>query len=202
MESQLEFIKKSLHSSIEVKRHILSNDFLLCGIEAVAQVCATALRSGNKVLLAGNGGSAADAQHIAAEFVSRFMYDRPGLSALALTTDTSILTAIGNDYGYDRLFERQLEAHGRNGDVFIGITTSGNSPNVLRAIDRCSNLGITSVGLGGMSGEIQNRCDYVIAVPSLETPRIQEAHITIGHIICGIVESEIFPTTCSEVSVP
>lgn len=188
-----EFICRSLGESIAVKRCILENTELIDKIQAVATVCLTALRAGNRILLAGNGGSAADAQHIAAEFVSRFMYDRPGLSAMALTTDTSMLTAIGNDYGYERLFDRQLQANARRGDVFFGITTSGNSENVLRAISLCSELGVTSVGLAGNCGKIQEMCDYVISVPSSSTPRIQEAHITIGHIICGLVEAALFP---------
>lgn len=121
------------------------------------------------------------------------MYDRPGLPAMALTTDTSMLTAIGNDYGFERLFERQLEANARKGDLFIGITTSGNSANVLRAMARCRDLGVISVGFAGSGGKIQTMCDYLIAVPSDSTPRIQEAHITIGHIICGLVESAMFP---------
>jgi D-sedoheptulose 7-phosphate isomerase len=188
-----EFVRHSLSESIAVKQCILENTDLIDRIQAVATACQSALRAGNRILLAGNGGSAADAQHIAAEFVSRFMYDRPGLSAMALTTDTSMLTAIGNDYGYERLFERQLQANARQGDVFFGITTSGNSENVLRAISLCSELGVTSVGLTGNSGKIQSMCNYVISVPSSSTPRIQEAHIAIGHIVCGLVETALFP---------
>ena len=193
MESKIEVIRQALRDSLATKERILSDETLLAKIAGVAETCVQAFRNGNRVLVAGNGGSAADAQHIAAEFVSRFMYDRPGLPAMALSTDTSMLTAIGNDYGFERLFERQLEANGRRGDVFIGITTSGNSPNVLRAIRRCRDLGIVSVGLAGNGGEIQTLCDHLIAVPSNATPRIQEAHITIGHIICGLVEAAIFP---------
>jgi D-sedoheptulose 7-phosphate isomerase len=192
MESKLNYIQKSLQDSIETKQRILADKALMDTIAQVADVCVNAFRAGNRVLIAGNGGSAADAQHIAAEFVSRFMFDRPGLPAMALTTDTSMLTAIGNDYGFEKLFERQLEANGEKGDVFIGITTSGNSPNVLRAIARCRDLGIISVGLAGAGGKIQSMCDHVISVPSNETPRIQESHITVGHIICGMVEQVIF----------
>ena len=187
------YIKNSIADSVDVKNLILSNDDVLNAISNVASACIDVLKSGGRILIAGNGGSAADAQHIAAEFVSRFMYDRPGLPAMALTTDTSMLTAIGNDYGFERLFERQLEANARKGDLFIGITTSGNSANVLRAMARCRDLGVTSVGLAGNGGKIQTMCDYLIAVPSDSTPRIQEAHITIGHIICGLVESAMFP---------
>lgn len=188
-----EYIKKSLTDSVGVKLAILSDEVILGAISKVSATCVDVLKAGGRILIAGNGGSAADAQHIAAEFVSRFMYDRPGLPAIALTTDTSMLTAIGNDYGFERLFERQLEANARSGDIFIGITTSGNSPNVLRAIERCRDLGVSSVGLAGNGGKIQTMCDYLIAVPSPSTPRIQEAHITIGHIICGLVESAMFP---------
>lgn len=193
MESELNYIRQSFIDSVAVKQLILADEDFLVEIQHVADVCIKALRAGNRILLAGNGGSAADAQHIAAELVSRFMYDRPGLPAIALTADTSMLTAIGNDYGYDRLFERQLEANARKGDVFIGITTSGNSLNVLRAMECCRDLGVISVGLVGGGGRIQTMCDHLIAVPSSCTPRIQEAHITIGHIICGLVEKAIFP---------
>jgi D-sedoheptulose 7-phosphate isomerase len=163
-------------------------------IEAIARRCIAVLRGDNKVLLAGNGGSAADAQHLAAELVSRFNYDRPGLCAFALTTDTSALTAIGNDYGYERLFARQVEAVGRQGDVFFGISTSGRSPNILRALEECRRRGIVTVGLTGERGEVMAPlCDYCLRVPATATPKIQEAHITIGHIIFGLVEAEMFP---------
>ena len=193
MDSEMNYIKQSICDSIAVKQAILANESLLTTIKNVANVSTDALRRGNRILLAGNGGSAADAQHIAAEFVSRFMYDRPGLPSMALTTDTSMLTAIANDYGYEQLFVRQLEANARKGDVFIGITTSGNSSNVLRAFEICRGLGIISVGFAGNGGKIQSMCDYLISVPSDSTPRIQEAHITIGHIICGLVEVALFP---------
>lgn len=188
----MSYINDSLLESINTQRLVLEDQHLLNSIKEVALACIQAFQRGNRVILAGNGGSAADAQHIAAEFVSRFIFDRPALPALALTTDTSMLTSIANDYGYERLFERQLEANGRKGDVFIGITTSGNSSNVLFAIDRCRHLGIVSVGLAGAGGLIQDRCDHIIAVPSTSTPRIQESHITIGHIICGLVENAMF----------
>ena len=193
MDREMNYIKQSICDSIAVKQALLANESLLTTIKNVANVSTDALRRGNRILLAGNGGSAADAQHIAAEFVSRFMYDRPGLPSMALTTDTSMLTAIANDYGFEQLFVRQLEANARKGDVFFGITTSGNSPNVLRAFERCRGLGIISVGLAGNGGKIKSMCDYLISVPSSATPRIQEAHITIGHIICGLVETAMFP---------
>ena len=160
----------------------------------VVEVVANALESGRKVLLAGNGGSAADAQHLAAEIVSRMNYDRAPAAALALTTDSSVLTAIGNDYGYDRLFERQILGLGRPGDVFIAISTSGRSPNILRAIDAAREQRIVAVGFTGRTGgEMPPRCDLCLRVPSDSTPLIQQIHITAGHIICGLVEERLFP---------
>ena len=188
-----EIIRSEINDSISVKQKILEDVELLHLVDKVASECVEAYSRGNQVLLAGNGGSAADAQHIAAEFVSRYAFDRPGLPAIAFTTDTSILTAIGNDYGYEQVFRRQLQSNGRQGDIFIGISTSGNSPNVLAALQCARELGITAVGLTGR-GETKMRehCDYCIRVPSESTPRIQESHILIGHIICGIVESALF----------
>lgn len=185
-------IKSAITEAISVKEQILKDDHQLELIAKAAELCIAAYQRGNKIILAGNGGSAADAQHIAAEFVSRFQFDRPGLPALAITTDTSMLTAIGNDYGYERLFARQLEANGRAGDVFFGISTSGSSRNILFALERCHELNITTIGLTGARGQMGALCDICLRVPSTSTPRIQEAHITIGHIICGIVESALF----------
>jgi len=162
-------------------------------IQEVSLKCVEVYKNGNKTLIAGNGGSAADAQHIAGEFVSRFYFDRPGLASIALTTDTSILTAIGNDYGYEKLFSRQVQANGVKGDIFIGISTSGTSANVVEALKECKEKGIITVGLTGASGgKMAELCDYCIKVPSNETPRVQEAHILIGHIICAVVEEAIF----------
>ncbi len=151
-----------------------------------------AFQRGNRVIFAGNGGSAADAQHLAAEFVSRFEFDRPGLPSLSLATDTSMLTAIGNDYGYEKLFRRQLEAQARAGDVFVGITTSGRSKNILAAFEACKPLGVTSVALAGTGGELEDKADIVLRVPSGHTPRIQECHILIGHLLCAQVELAMF----------
>jgi D-sedoheptulose 7-phosphate isomerase len=193
MDSQMiKEIRAQIAASIAIKQEMLADAVLLDKLAEIADVCIAAFRRGNRVILAGNGGSAADAQHIAAEFVSRFEFDRPGLPSIALTTDTSMLTAIGNDYGFERLFLRQLEANGRSGDVFIGISTSGNSKNILLALEHCRRLGITSVGLTGEVGAMHSTCDYLIAVPSSRTARIQEAHILVGHIICGLVESTLF----------
>jgi len=182
-----------IKSSIEVKQTILFDSQLINTIEKAAEVITKTYQNNKKTLLAGNGGSAADAQHIAGEFVSRFYFDRPGIPSIALTTDTSILTAIGNDYGYEKLFSRQIQALGNEGDIFIGISTSGNSPNVVAALEECKKKGIYTIGLTGQAGgEMAELCDITIKVPSMETPRIQESHILIGHIICCIVEDIIF----------
>ncbi|MEQ1719202.1 MAG: D-sedoheptulose 7-phosphate isomerase [Hyphomicrobium sp.] len=160
----------------------------------VAELFIETLKGGNTLLFAGNGGSAADSQHIAGEFVSRFHYDRPGLPAIALTTDSSILTAIGNDYGYERVFSRQIEAIGRKGDVFIAISTSGNSPNILAGIEAARKKGITVVGMTGRTGgKMKAMCDLCLCVPSDSTPRIQEGHLVSYHFLCGVVEASLFP---------
>ncbi|ENU8484379.1 D-sedoheptulose 7-phosphate isomerase [Campylobacter jejuni] len=193
MENLNSYIKEHFTDSILVKEQILKDENLITLIKNASLEVIKAYRNGNKTLLAGNGGSAADAQHIAGEFVSRFYFDRPGIASIALTTDTSILTAIGNDYGYENLFARQVQAQGVKGDIFIGISTSGNSKNILKALDLCKQKGIISIGLSGASGGDMNElCDYCIKVPSTCTPRIQEAHILIGHIICAITEEELF----------
>ncbi|EKL0232263.1 D-sedoheptulose 7-phosphate isomerase [Campylobacter jejuni] len=193
MENLNSYIKEHFQESILVKEQILKDENLINLIKNASLEVIKAYRNGNKTLLAGNGGSAADAQHIAGEFVSRFYFDRPGIASIALTTDTSILTAIGNDYGYENLFARQVQAQGVKGDIFIGISTSGNSKNILKALDLCKQKGIISIGLSGASGGAMNElCDYCIKVPSTCTPRIQEAHILIGHIICAITEEELF----------
>jgi len=163
-------------------------------IRDIVEVTATALDKGHKLLLAGNGGSAADAQHLAGEMLSRLNYDRAPAAAIALTTDTSVLTAIGNDYGYERLFERQILGLGCAGDVFIAISTSGRSANILRAIDAARQKRILTVGLTGRTGgEMASRCDICLHAPSDSTPLIQQIHITAGHIICGLVEERLFP---------
>ena len=186
-------IIRAIGESISVKKRILEDEGLVNSLHEIADECIAAFRQGNRVLLAGNGGSAADAQHIAAEFVGRYAFDRPGLPATAFTTDTSMLTAIANDYGFDRIFCRQLEANGRKGDVFIGISTSGNSSNVSAALQRARELDIITVGFTGQGGgEMQSLCDHCIKVPSLSTPRIQESHIMLGHIICDLVEEALF----------
>jgi D-sedoheptulose 7-phosphate isomerase len=194
MENMIQkYINDQVKKSIKVKQQLLENRKLIDLIKEVSLKCVEVYKNGNKTLIAGNGGSAADAQHIAGEFVSRFYFDRPGLASLALTTDTSIMTAIGNDYGYEKLFSRQVQANGVKGDMFIGISTSGNSANVIEALKECKEKGIITVGLTGeKGGKMAEMCDYCIKVPSNETPRIQEAHILIGHIICAVVEEAIF----------
>ncbi|EAL5572099.1 D-sedoheptulose 7-phosphate isomerase [Campylobacter jejuni] len=193
MENLNSYIKEHFTDSILAKEQILKDENLITLIKNASLEVIKAYKNGNKTLLAGNGGSAADAQHIAGEFVSRFYFDRPGIASIALSTDTSILTAISNDYGYENLFARQVQAQGVKGDVFIGISTSGNSKNILKALELCKQKEIISIGLSGASGGAMNElCDYCIKVPSTCTPRIQEAHILIGHIICAIVEEELF----------
>ena len=185
-------IKKAIQESISVKQMLLDNLELVSIVDSIIDQIIKSYNRGNKVIIAGNGGSAADAQHLAAEFVSRFDFDRPALPAISLATDTSVITAIGNDYGFERLFLRQLQAQSKPGDFFIGITTSGQSPNIIFALDACKELGVTSAVLCGLKGDLQGRADYLIRVPSTHTPRIQECHILIGHIICAAVESEIY----------
>ncbi|WFB00240.1 D-sedoheptulose 7-phosphate isomerase [Campylobacter coli] len=193
MENLNSYIKEHFQESILVKEQILKDENLITLIKNTSLEVIKAYKNGNKTLLAGNGGSAADAQHIAGEFVSRFYFDRPGIASIALSTDTSILTAISNDYGYENLFARQVQAQGVKGDVFIGISTSGNSKNILKALELCKQKEIISICLSGASGGAMNElCDYCIKVPSTCTPRIQEAHILIVHIICAIVEEELF----------
>lgn len=188
-----QIITEHIRKSISVKESILSNPAIMASIKDAATATVDAYKRGKKTLIAGNGGSAADAQHIAGEFVSRFYFDRPGIPSIALSTDTSIITAIGNDYGFDRLFERQVHAQGSEGDIFIGLTTSGNSENIVRALHACKEKGIKSIILTGKSGgKASDLCDICIKVPSEETPRIQESHILIAHIICCIVEEELF----------
>ena len=189
---QIDDVRQMVADSLAAKQRVLADDALMAATLAVAQHCEAVLRAGGKVMLAGNGGSAADAQHIAAELVARFEFDRPGLPALALSTDTSMLTAIGNDYGYEYVFSRQVQASGRPGDVFIGISTSGNSKNVVKAVEAAKAKGISTVALCGSCGCLAALCDFALAVPSAHTPRIQENHILLGHILCALIEESMF----------
>lgn len=177
----------------ESKRVLSAMDSaLFAEVEAAAALCIACFKRGGKLLLAGNGGSAAQAQHMAAEFMGRFEIDRPGLPAIALTTDTSVLTAIGNDYGYERIFSRQVQAHGNKGDVFIGYSTSGGSTNILRAFEEARSCGLFCIGFTGNSRLMRGSCEILIEVPSAETPMIQEGHLFLGHILCGLVEKSLF----------
>jgi len=194
MEDLLNDIAGQLRETADNLRTMSEDAALHTALARVAEACIAALRRGHKILFAGNGGSAADAQHLAGELVSRFNYDRPGLPAFALTTDTSVLTAIGNDYGYERVFARQIEAVGVAGDVFIGISTSGRSPNVLQALRVAREKGLVTVGLTGRGGgEMPALCDHCLRVPADATPRIQEGHIALGHTLCWLIERALFP---------
>lgn len=191
------YITAQIQETQRVMSAMLADEALLARVEAAAEACIHAMKRGNKLLLAGNGGSAADAQHIAGEFVSRFAFDRPGLPAIALTTDTSILTAIGNDYGYDKLFARQVQAHAQKGDIFIAYSTSGKSPNVVAALQEAKNRGVVCIGMtGNRGGPMKELCDYYLEVPSADTPKIQEGHAVLGHILCGLVERALFKAPC------
>jgi D-sedoheptulose 7-phosphate isomerase len=194
MEDLLSGVARELKASAELLLRLADDASLGDMLERIALRCADALGAGRKLLFAGNGGSAADAQHLAAELVSRFAYDRPGLAAIALTTDTSALTAIGNDYGFERLFARQIEALGQPGDVLVALSTSGRSPNILAALAEARARGLVTVGFTGTpGGAMSPLCDYVLAMPSADTPRIQEGHIVVGHILCGLIEKLLFP---------
>lgn len=187
------YITTQIKETNRVMSSMLADDALLARVEAAAETCIHAMKNGHKVLLAGNGGSAADAQHIAGEFVSRFAFDRPGLPAIALTTDTSILTAIGNDYGYEKLFARQVQAHAQKGDVFIVYSTSGNSGNVIAAMQEAKSRGVVVIAMtGNRGGSMKELCDHYLDVPSADTPKIQEGHAVLGHILCGLVEHALF----------
>ncbi len=187
----LQQVIERVRESIQVKESILEDGQLLKLVQEVACLCVSALGSGGKLMLFGNGGSAADAQHLAAELTGKYLRERRALPAIALSTNTSCLTAIGNDYSYDEVFSRQIEGIGNRGDIAIGISTSGNSRNVLRAFNSARERGIITVGLTGRSGgRLRDEADYCLCVPSDQTPRIQEAHILLGHILCEIIEEK------------
>ncbi len=187
-------ISESIAQSIAAKHSILNDDDFLAKIEKAAEMITTSLKGGGKIHFCGNGGSAADAQHLAAELSGRFYYDRPPLNAEALHCNSSYLTAVGNDYGYEHIFARLMRGTGHKGDVLVGISTSGNSKNILYAYDVCKELGISIISMtGATGGKMKEASDLLLNVPSTDTPRIQESHIMIGHIICELVESAIFP---------
>jgi D-sedoheptulose 7-phosphate isomerase len=186
-------IRQAIQQSIDVKSGILSDEAMIRRIEAVSDMCVNALNSGNQLLFCGNGGSAADAQHLAAEFSGRYYFDRPPLNAEALHVNTSYLTAVANDYEYNEVYARLVKARGRKGNVLLALTTSGNSENVLRAMRQAKAIGMTVVALTGESGgKARDLADQLFNVPSHDTPRIQEAHILIGHIICELVEEKLY----------
>ena len=188
-----DYIRTQIQDSITIKQHILNDVAFLALIDHASQHCIDAYRKGKRIFAAGNGGSAADAQHIVAELVSRFYFDRPGLAAEALTVNTSTLTAIGNDYAYTRIFARQIEAKAQAGDVFFAISTSGNSENILEAIHSAKEKQLFVIGFTGKTGgKMAELCDICFKIPSVDTPRVQEAHILIGHIICAIIEAGLF----------
>lgn len=188
-----DYIQTEIGKSQRVVELISRDSSIVESVKNIVGACSLAIRSGKKIMFAGNGGSAADAQHWAAELVGRLHLERPGVAAIALTTDTSILTAIGNDYGYDQVFARQVGALGVAGDILVGISTSGNSPSVLRALEEGHRRGLITVGFTGQSGgSMPALCDHLIRVPSDETPRIQEGHVLLGHIVCGLIERVLF----------
>ncbi len=186
-------MQEALKASIEVKERALADEGLADTVHRIAEAMTAAFRRGNKVLLCGNGGSAADAQHIAAELAGRFYLDRPGLFAVPLHGNSSYLTAVSNDYSFDETYARLVEAMGREGDILVGISTSGNSPNVVKALHAARAKGMVTAGLtGNGGGAMRETCDYCVMVPSEDTPRIQEVHITVGHVICEMVEAAMF----------
>ena len=191
-----EFLKDYLDESSQFVLNMVSDPTLLSLLFEIANECLNRLQTGNKLLFVGNGGSAADCQHMAGEYVSRFLIDRNGLPAIALTTDTSILTAIGNDYGYEMVFSRQIEALGRKGDLLFAYSTSGNSQNILKAIETAKKMGIFVVGMTGLNrGKLDTMCDFIFKTPSKRTPQIQEGHLIAGHAICALVEKQFFQPT-------
>jgi D-sedoheptulose 7-phosphate isomerase len=186
-------IAQSIEQSIAAKQTILDNEAFMQRIEQASDAIIHSLRNGGKIHFCGNGGSAADAQHLAAELSGRFYFDRPPLNAEALHCNTSYLTAVGNDYGYEHIFSRLIKGTGHKGDVLVGISTSGNSKNIVRAYEACKEMGITTISLTGEAGgQMRELSDILLNVPSSDTPRIQESHIMIGHIICELVETALF----------
>lgn len=191
----MNIVQEIITASIKVKQQILEDEQILSSVSKAIDIVTTAFKNGNKVLFCGNGGSAADAQHLAAEFSGRFYKDRPALPSEALHTNTSYLTAVANDYSYDVVYARIIDGTGNKGDVLIGLSTSGNSSNIVKAFESARNKGMTTIGLTGASGGIMKELsDILLNVPSYDTPRIQESHILLGHIICQLVEENLFPT--------
>ncbi len=193
LEHDADELIRHFKESLSVHEAMATDGNLVSKLNKVCTLCITAYRNGGKILIAGNGGSAADAQHFAGELVSRFYFDRPPLAAIALTTDSSILTAIGNDYGFEDVFARQVQALGRPGDIFIAISTSGNSPNILKAIEAAKSIGLVVIGLTGLTGgKMKTLSDVCLCAPSDSTPRIQECHLVIEHSLCACIEESLF----------
>lgn len=191
--SKLSLLNKNLNNTAKLLNLVQEDAGVSLAFESAVSLISSALRNGGKILFAGNGGSAADSQHMAGEFVSRFEFDRPGLPAVALTTDSSILTAIGNDYGYEKLFARQVQSLANEGDVLVVYSTSGSSPNILASVKVAREMGVKTIALtGNRKGGLEQLCDICFEVPSSSTPRVQELHLIIGHSICGAVELEMF----------
>ncbi|MFV0599571.1 MAG: SIS domain-containing protein [Bacteroidales bacterium] len=187
-------IKQVIEESVSLKTLLLKDEAFLKEIEKVKDVMVKALKDGKKILWCGNGGSAADSQHLAAEFSGRFYYDRPPLRSEALHVNTSYLTAVANDYSYDIIYSRMVKAMGDKGDVLVGISTSGNSKNIVLAFEQAKENGMISIGFtGNGGGKMKEKADYILDIPSKDTPRVQECHIMVGHILCELVEAEIFP---------
>ena len=194
----IQSVKSQIQASIDVKASLLGKDALMQQVFELAERCTAALRSGGKVIFCGNGGSFADAQHLSAEFTSRFLFDRPGLPSLALGTNSSAMTAIGNDYGYDNVFAREIQAIATPADVLIAITTSGNSGNILKALEAAKKANVPAVVLTGAGRGMLDAAAETLNIPSTDTARIQECHILLGHIICGLVEESIFGSLRAE----
>jgi len=190
----IDLIKSRLQASIDLKKSLLDNTEILKAVNSVVNEITASYRHDGKVLWCGNGGSAADAQHLAAELSGRFYYDRPPLFSEALHVNTSYTTAVANDYGYDIIYSRLVEAMGKKGDILVGLSTSGNSINVIKALEKANEMGIITVGFTGQTGgNMKDMCKYLVNIPSLDTPRIQECHMILGHTICELVEMNLFP---------
>ncbi|RYD54797.1 MAG: SIS domain-containing protein [Sphingobacteriales bacterium] len=188
-------IREIIQTSIDTKKNVLENPELLHRIQQIVEAMVAALKNGNKVLFCGNGGSAADAQHLAAELSGRFYTDRDPLPSEALHCNSSYLTAVANDYGYDVVYSRLIKGLGKQGDILVGLSTSGNSTNIVKAMEQARQLGMINVGFTGETGgAMKDICDHLINVPSKDTPRIQEVHIMVGHIVCQLVEEQLFKT--------
>jgi D-sedoheptulose 7-phosphate isomerase len=191
---ELKFIRERIEASIKLKSSLLSNDAILSSVNKLVEEIVSCYKNGGKVLWAGNGGSAADAQHLAAELSGRFYYDRPPLFSDALHVNTSYMTAVANDYSYDLVYARLTQAMGKKGDILIGLSTSGNSGNVINALIKAKELGMITAGFTGESGgKMKPHCDLLINIPSTDTPRIQECHMLLGHTVCEMVEMKMFP---------